>query len=405
MQGAPPPQLLRVTLANWLSSPFNRWSYLHARELVPTVIVSRGDCFVEPLESDPVDLGGVTFEDPAPGCSGQQMTIPEMLDATWTDGFMVMHHGKIVHEEYRNDLAPGTPHLLMSVSKSFTGTLAAVLAHEGMIDPNALVTHYLPELAASTYADASVRQVMDMTISVRFSEDYGDPHAEIWDFSRAMGLLPQGADNRGPSTQYEFLVSLEKETGPEGVFPHGEVFGYKTINTDVLAWIIRRVTHRKLAEVLADRFWSRLGCEQHGHYIVDSIGTEFAGGGFNAVLRDLGRFGQMMLEDGSFNNQQVVPKEVVDDIRKGGDRGAFHRSLYSGSRPGYSYRNQWWVTHNEHDAYSAIGVYGQRIYIDPTAKVVIVKVSSFPEASNVPMDQRHAASFHAISKYLSSHGS
>ena len=101
---------------------------------------------------------------------------------------------------------------------------------------------------------------------------------------------------------------------------HGKAFDYKTVNTDVLGWIIARATGRNVAQLLSERIWSRLGAEQDAYFTVDSIGTPFAGGGLNTGLRDLARFGEMLRNEGRFNGQQIVPKAVVDDIRRGGDK-------------------------------------------------------------------------------------
>lgn len=405
MQGFPPPELRRVTLENWLEAPYQRWSFQRTRQIVATTPVSRlsrdgdGQQKEPAIHEFPCDLQPkleqVTFDAP----NHSDMTVEQMLYETYTDGFLVLHDGKIVLEKYFNGMRPDTPHLMMSVTKSFVGTLAASLAcssagEEPRIDPAAPVIDYMPELAGSAYRDATLREVMDMRIGVKYSEDYADPNAEIWDYSRSMNLLPRGDNYQGPKHQLQFLTTLHKQG------EHGQKFGYKTVNTDVLAWIIRRQTDSSFAEYLSTAVWSKLGCEHDAYMIVDPIGAEFAGGGLNATLRDLGRFGQMIVQRGNFNGQQIVPAEVVDDFQHGGSKDAFRDTGHDASRSGYSYRNQWWVTHNDHEAFSAIGVHGQRIYIDPKANMVIVKVSSFPVASDWVMDSMHAKSFHAIAETL-----
>lgn len=180
---------------------------------------------------------------------------------------------------------------------------------------------------------------------------------------------------------------------------HGEAFGYKTVNTDVLGWVIARVTGRNVAELLSERIWSRLGAEQDAYMTVDSIGTPFAGGGLNTGLRDLARFGEMLRNDGRFNGQQIVPKAVVDDIRRGGDKKSFAQAGYT-LLPGWSYRNMWWITHNEDGAYTARGVHGQRVYIDPKAEMVIMRYASHPVAGNAANDPTTIPAFEALARYL-----
>ncbi len=154
-----------------------------------------------------------------------------------------------------------------------------------------------------------------------------------------------------------------------------------------------------VAELLSQRTWRRLGAEQDAYMTVDSIGTPFAGGGLNTGLRDLARFAEMLRNDGRLNGQQIVPKSVIDDIRKGGDRDAFAKGGYALLK-GWSYRNMWWVTHNEHGAYTARGVHGQRMYIDPHAEMVIVRYASHPVASNAANDPTTLPAFDAVAEYL-----
>ena len=181
---------------------------------------------------------------------------------------------------------------------------------------------------------------------------------------------------------------------------HGSAFSYKTVNTDVLGWIIARASGRNVAQLLSERIWSRLGAEQGAYFTVDSIGTPFSGGGLNTGLRDLARFGEMLRNDGKFNDQQIVPKAVVDDIRRGGDKQAFAKAGYELLK-GWSYRSMRWVTNKEGGAFMARGVHGQRIYVDPKAEMVIVRYASHPVASNSAFDPVTLPAFEALAEHLS----
>ena len=167
----------------------------------------------------------------------------------------------------------------------------------------------------------------------------------------------------------------------------------------MLGWVIARATGRNVAQLLSERIWSRLGSEQDAYFSVDSIGTPFAGGGFNAGLRDLGRFGEMLRNNGRFNGQQVVPEAVVSDIRQGGDKRAFAKAGYS-QLQGWSYRAMWWVTHNPDGAFMARGVHGQSLYIDPKAEMVIVRFASHPIAGNAANDGVTLPAYAAVAQYL-----
>jgi CubicO group peptidase (beta-lactamase class C family) len=233
---------------------------------------------------------------------------------------------------------------------------------------------------------------MDMTTGLQFSEDYGDPKAEIWAFSAAGNPLPKPKDYKGARSYYEYLQTIQKQG------EHGEAFGYKTVNTEVLGWIIARVSGLSVADLLSERIWRRLGMEQSAYFSVDGIGTPFAGGGLNAGLRDMARFGEMIRNKGRFMEQQIIPEAVVQDIRKGGSKSAFSKAGYT--LEGWSYRNMWWITHNEHGAFSARGVHGQTIYIDPTAEMVIVRFASHPVAFNAAIDPYSLPAYHALAKFL-----
>ena len=395
MQGFPPPPDKRVMQpdSDFFSFPKMRWTVCHIRELLPTKQVSRGLGAPVPLEYA-LDNGidAVTF---TPMGGEKPMTWKEALAANYTDGMLVMHKGKVVYEYYTGCLAEAGKHAAMSMTKSMTGLLAEILVAEGKLDDKALVSTIVPELAQSAFGDATVRQVMDMTTGLSYSEDYADPSADIWVYSASANPMPKPADYKGPVGYYEYLQTVQKQG------EHGEAFGYKTINSDALGWIVSRVSGKSVTDLLSERIWSRMGAEQDGYFTVDGIGTPFAGGGLSAGLRDLGRIGQLMLNRGEIDGQRLFPAQVADNIRGGGDKAAFAKAGYK-TLGGGSYRGMWWVFHNDNGAYAARGVHGQTIYIDPTAEMVIVRFSSHPVAKNAAIDPTSIPAYHAVAEYLMS---
>ena len=394
MKGFPPPPDRLITFDDPAGGVFprTRWSFSHVRETVPTANVWRGSGAPSPLPAAPrSDLEAVTFK---PLGSEETVSFGQMIPRTYTDGILVLHRGRVVYEKYFGALTPERPHIAMSVTKSFVGTLAAILADEGRLDPSAPVTRYLPELKDTAYGDATVRQVMDMTIGVHYSENYADPKAEIWDYARAGGMLAQGPNYTGPKSFYEFLATLKKEGA------HDAAFAYKTVNAEVLAWILRRASGQSLADLLSEKIWRRIGAEQDAYFMVDRIGTESGGGGLNTVLRDLARFGETMRNGGRApNGQQAIPKAVVEDIARGADPAKFAKAGYA-LLPGWSYRNMWWVTHNPHGAYMARGIHGQSIYVDPKAEMVIVRYAAHPVAASAGNDPLTLPAFQAVAEAL-----
>ena len=313
--------------------------------------------------------------------------------STGNGGLLVVRHGYLVYEKYFGEGSPQRPHIAFSVTKSFVGTLASVLVAEGKLDPAAPVTKYVPELKDSAYGDANVRQVMDMTIGVKYSENYSDPNAEIFDYARAGGMVPMGPNYQGPRTFFDFLVKLKKEG------EHGNGFFYKTANAEVLAWIVKRASGLSLADLLSQRIWSKIGAEYDAYFMVDSIGSESGGGGLNTTLRDLARFGEMIRNKGKVNGEQIIPAAAIADIEKGGKKDDFEKGGYPLLK-GWSYRDMWWISHNEHNAFTARGIYGQTIYIDPKAEMVIVRYASHPMAANGANDPVSLPTYMAVAKTL-----
>jgi CubicO group peptidase (beta-lactamase class C family) len=369
MTGFPPPADKVVSSKNSSKYPQLRWSLQHIRELGTTKNIRRGSGQISELPKAERNLDNFVFEDE----KGQKITISEWQKKTYTDALVVLHKGKLVYERYYNQGAEETPHILFSVTKSFTGLLAAQMVRDGKLDPDALVTKYVPELAESAWGDMKVRDVLDMTGAVRFREVYTDPSTEIFAYNYAMGLMLPPPTYKGPLTICEFLKSLKKEG------EHGAGFVYRTVHSDVLGWILSRITGQHFADIMSERIWQRLGMEEDAYIMVDAVGTPLQGSGLCATARDLARFAEMMRRDGEWNGQRIFDKEVIDGIRKGGDREKFKTSGMK-FRAGYSYHNQWWILHNADGAYEASGVHGNMIHINPAAEMVVVKLSSHPIA-------------------------
>ena len=373
MQTFPPAADKVVDGVNRIRYPQMTWALQNTRQLLPTRNIRRGAAPVSAMPRAERNLDDVAFTDD----KGQRMTFADWQKATYTDGLIVLHRGRVVYERYRN-LRPETPHLVFSVTKSFTGLLAAQLAHEGLIDPSAPVTKYVPELAGSAWAEMKVRDVMDMTGAVRFREVYTDPTTEIFPYLYASGMLPSPATYTGPRDIYSFVKTLAKEG------EHGDSFVYRTVHSEVLGWIVSRVTGKHFADLLSERVWQKLGMEEDANVMIDGVGTPLQGAGMSATLRDLARFGEMLRRGGEANGQRVFAREVVEDTARGGDRDKFRKWVGQESRPGYSYRNQWWAVHNADGAWEAAGVHNQFIHINPKAEMVVVKLSSHPVAAAAP---------------------
>src|SRR5580693_3069514 len=303
MQGSPPPPAKQIRFQDdrFLEFPQIRWTLSHMRQLAPTAAIWRANAAPSDLGAVPHDLAAsidaLAFAD----LQGRKLTWAQSLKDTYTDGIVVLHRGRRIYERYFGALQPHVPHACFSITKSYAATLAAALIHERALDENKTVSYYLPEMTGTAYREATLRQVLDMQIGVAYSELYADPKAHIWDYSRAGGLRSRPRDYAGPTNFYEYLQTLR----PEG--DHGAAFAYKTVNTEVMCWVMKRVTAVALQDMLSDRIWSRIGCEQDGYITVDSIGVPMGGAGLSASLRDLCRFGELMRCEGAWHGRQIIP--------------------------------------------------------------------------------------------------
>jgi CubicO group peptidase (beta-lactamase class C family) len=400
MQGFPPSpdKMIMQPDSNYFSFPKLRWTVCHLREFLPTEEISRGIGapvsldYLPPSEFADMrqEIDALTF---MPINGEAEMTWEESLYANYTDGMLIMHKGQVVYERYFGCLEEDGKHAIMSMTKSITGLLGEILVEEGFLDDTLLVRDVIPEIGDSAFATATVREVMDMTTGVQYSENYSDPNADIWLYSAAASPLPKPEGYEGPNGYWEYLQQVK----PEG--EHGAEFHYKTINSDMLGWMISRVTGKAVTDLASERLWRPMGAEQDAYQTVDGKGVPFAGGGVSAGLRDLGRLGMLMLNEGEINGQRLFPAQVVQNIRAGGDQ-----SKFAGfpTIPNGSYTSQWWVFHNEHGAYAARGVHGQTIYVDPTAEMVLVRLSSFPRAQNGFIDPTSLPAYQAVAEYLMS---
>ncbi len=402
MEGFPPPPDKQVTKATALqTAPFNRWSYQHMRMFYPSADVPAADKPV-PL-SKTIDWNfedGVKVNEPG---TGTTKTLADFLKETWSDAIVVIRGDQIIYENYFNGMNPNQPHQMMSVTKSFGGLLGLMAVEEGKLKEEDLVVTYVPELKkASAFADATFGQVLDMTNSIDFTEDYADPRSGIRTYGAVLGWTAKVEGVEYPNSLYEYLVTLKIDKN----YKHGEIFHYQTPKTDVVNWVTNRVNNQSFQEALYEKVWSKIGTEGETYVLLDNNATLVAGGGLNATPYNLARFAMMMLHSGKFNGKQVVPAAVVDKIAKGGSIKAFDNGPDSDdvvhAKGEWSYRAQWWVKHTKGmEAFMAIGIHGQWIYIDRNHNIAIVKLSSMPPSKDEYLDGYNLKGFYAIVEYLS----
>jgi CubicO group peptidase (beta-lactamase class C family) len=396
MSKEPGPQAagIPVTARNWQDPPFNRWAYWHVREILPTYPVSHGEgpARTLPASRPPADLLGTEIT----RVDGSAGTVREVLADTFTDAYVVLQDAGLVTEWYGNLGAPDRTHALMSVSKSVVGCVAAVLIDHGLLDAERQIAGYIPELAASGYADATVRQVLDMRSGVRFLEEYANPQSDIRRLDEWMGW--DGANAHEPRGLYRFLATLQAEA------PHGTRFLYRSAESDVLGWVCERAAGRPMAELISSLVWAPMGAEHDADLFHDGLGHAVHDGGLCATARDVARFGQLLLDggavpDGAGGMRAVVPPRW---LRQGwavdsDARAAFAASPAEAAFPGGWYRNQFWFRPGAYgDVLLGLGIHGQMLHVSRRTNTVCVKFSTWPQAQNPAYLEDTLRAFDAI---------
>lgn len=322
---------------------------------------------------------------------GETREIQDWLTRSHTTGMAIYKDGKLVYENYHRGNDENTQAIIMSVSKSMTSMLIGVALEEGKInsieDP---VVKYVPALIGSGYDNGvSIKHVLQMSSGVRWNEDYASLDSDL--VRSVVATLLGSLD--------EFSASIPNEKPP------GSYNRYASIDTQVLGMVLRGATGVSYQEYFEKKLWSKLGAEQDAKILVDAVGEPVVYGGVNITLRDMLRFGKLYLEQGvnHLGEQLVSPAWIKastiaqDDHVKPGINNP-------NSDSGFGYGYQWWLPLQPDDDYSAIGIYGQFIYISPKHNIVIAKTSAYPNYTidGGYMNHESLLAFQAIARQLSS---
>ena len=320
---------------------------------------------------------------------GEEKNLQEYLDYFWSDGMIVLHKNEMVYENYWLGNNENKRHISWSVAKSFISALVGIAYEEGLIDSlDDPVTKYLDDFKETGYDGVTIKDILQMSSGVLFNEDYADYDSDINRFGRAVAT--------GTSMR-DFSKTLTREREP-GTYMH-----YVSINTQVLGFLLQEVTNKSISQYLYNKIWNPLGMEDSAYFILDDVKDEFALGGLNATLRDYAKFGLLYLQNGRWNDNQIISKQWIEDSHSTDGIHLVPGERETSSNPwGYGY--QWWVPGFPDTDYTASGVYNQYIYIDPLSEIVIAKTSSnFKYTSELQMSKdMHMAMFRAIANHISS---
>jgi CubicO group peptidase (beta-lactamase class C family) len=331
-----------------------------------TKLTKSNSPFILPQNLQPIDF--LEFD----GLDGKK-TLRQELDSSFTDAFIVLKNGEIIFEEYQNDMKPESLHLMNSVSKSFVGMLIGILVEEKKLSPVDKITKYIPELKNSPFINTTIQHALDMTAAVSFGEDYDDSNSEFWHEAAVVGWRPELVKTNSPKNILDFMCNLTSSSQEDD-----EKFNYRTVLTNVLALTAQRACGEKFQDLLQKHIWDKLHTEHEAHIVADETDFPYMGAGMNASARDLAKFGLMLMNNGTLNNERVVPeswiKETLNQDQSCKDK--FLKGDYAARLPGFHYRNQTWV--GDETTLICLGIYGQAIFINQKNSLVIVKLSSHP---------------------------
>ncbi|MDP1711121.1 MAG: serine hydrolase [Candidatus Nanopelagicaceae bacterium] len=376
-----------VTLENWKDYPYSTWSLQHVAELVPVAKIE-GTTPINPEKSiDPGLLVMPAYLD------DDSERIIDFLERSYTDAFLVVQNGKVVLEYFANAMTASTPHIIFSVSKSVAGLAAGITAREFGLELDSMVSHYVPVISGGAYETATIRDLLDMKVSLDFTEAYADKNGQYARYRRSMLWMPSSGDEQFHGEDLaSYVLSL-----PKGGEEHGNIFSYRSPNTDVLGLVLEKVSGLRYPDLISKFLWKPIGA-QSATITVDNVGASRVAGGISCTAHDLYRIGELLNSEGFISGNEVVPARWIHDTRNNGDARAWAQGDFARLIPGGKYRNQWYVLGG--GQLCAIGIHGQWIYVDSENGIVVVRMSSQPLADDDELDSKTLKIFNALTARL-----
>ena len=389
MKGSPPPIEYQVTLDNWRKYPFNSWSFVNVRNLIPTSPIYNNPDKKVILQKQLIDIDDLVIDH-----KNTSYKLKEIFKICDTDAFLVMHKGKIKFEFYDKFTRFNTPHIIFSVSKSLTSLLTGILVEKKVININNYISHILPETKGTAYEDATVRNVLDMSIASGFIEDYTG-QAEIFKkYRSSTGWdLPETNSTQTVKGLHDFLSSMPKSNQK-----HGKKYHYCSPHSDLLGWIIERASGENYSKIMADLLFKKAGINHEANVTVDKWGASRAAGGISVSPYDLLLLSELVRNHGSNKNGQVIPAAWIEDFVNNKNNNSYLNQDNLERFPNGNYRSKWYQTGFKDNEYCAIGIHGQNIWINPQKEITIVRMSSASDPINIKTEELMFSVFDEISK-------
>ena len=378
MKGSPPPREYQVTLENWRKYPYNVWAFVNVRSIIPTSPIMFDQKRRIDVVKKLVDLNDINISH-----NNVKKNLKDILVDSNTDSFLVMQKGKLVFEFFDNFTTYETPHIIFSISKSLTSLLAGILVEKNLINVNTIVSKILPETIGTAYEDATIRNVLDMNVASNFIEDYSG-EAEIFkNYRSSTGWDVLSNENETKiNGLHDFLSSMPKSSNS-----HGKKYHYCSPHSDLLGWIIERVSGEKYSKVISDLLFKPSGLTNHADVTLDKFGATRSAGGISITPYDLLLISEMVRNNGVNKNGQIVPENWIDDIKKYKDNSCYLNQDKLERFPNGNYRSKWYQTGFDENEFCAIGIHGQNIWINPKKELTIIRMSSASDPINIKTEE------------------
>jgi CubicO group peptidase (beta-lactamase class C family) len=372
-----------INLDNWRDFPFSAHAFQNVGELIPVLpIQGLGDSVIpEDIDAQILERTYLIADNEISGV--------EFLKQSYTDGLLVTKSGSLVAQYFANNMRLNSPHLTFSVSKSITGIVAGIVLKKFDVSSSTKISEILKSASNGAYAEATIRNLLDMTVSLDFDEVYTSKEGTYARYRQAMLWMSRSSD----SDYFDEDLATFIHSLPKASHEHGYMFTYKSPNSDLLGLVLQEISGLPLPHLISEYLWKPLGCDP-ATITVDDKNMARTAGGLSCSIKDLTLVGELMRRGGIHNGKSLIDPMWVVDTFGHGDKEAWSRGEFFESFPEGSYRNQWYKI--SEDELCAIGIHGQWIYINSSKDVVITKFSCQPKADDDELDRQTLDFFRGV---------
>ena len=377
-----------ASLNNWREHPYNRETFSNIKSILPSERINKGNKSHQ-FNLELEDLDKLIFKDKY----NDEIYLDDYLNQSLADSFLVLKDGNIIFEWFHKKNLKESQHILFSVSKSLTAILTETLHEMKVLNIESNITHYIPEVQKSAYKGATIRNLLDMTVSSNFKENFLDRSGLFNEYRMATGFNPSdGKDNYGI---HKFLCNL-----PSSRQEHGIKFHYCSPHTDMLGWIIEKTTQRRFSEVFSELLFQKCYPNNEAYITLDPFNSPRTAGGICITIYDLAKIAEMVRCFGCFGKNQILSESKINELISIKNNISWQNNEAVRLFPNGNYRSNWYQTGLKDKELCAIGIHGQWIWINPIRKITIIKLSSRKQPLSLRLDYNFVQLCSAICREL-----